>query len=52
MMQGFFILLLSAGILGANVLLVVVINSGRYSKYIHSQVRGATVVRVCYYYSY
>jgi len=55
MMQGFFIFLLSAGILGANVLLVVVINSGRYSKYIHSQVRGVTVVRVCcccYYYYY
>jgi len=52
MMQGFFIFLLSAGILGANVLLVVVINSGRYCKYIHSQVRGATVMRVCCYYHY
>ena len=52
MMQGFFIFLLSAGILVANVLLVVVINSGRYSKYIHSQVRGATVMAVYYYYYY
>jgi hypothetical protein len=42
MMQGLFIFLLSAGILGANVLLVVVINSGKYCKYIHSQVRVAT----------
>ena len=40
MMQGFFIFLLSAGILCANLLLVVVINSSRYTKYIHSQVRG------------
>jgi hypothetical protein len=38
MTQALFILLLSAGILGANLLLVLVINSRRYSKYIHSQV--------------
>ncbi|PNF26315.1 hypothetical protein B7P43_G02651 [Cryptotermes secundus] len=37
--QALFILLLSAGILGANLLLVLVINSRRYSKYIHSQPR-------------
>ncbi|GFG28170.1 hypothetical protein Cfor_07068, partial [Coptotermes formosanus] len=37
--QALFIFLLSAGILGANVLLVVVVNSGRFSKYIHSQPR-------------
>lgn len=40
MTQALFILLLSAGILGANLLLVLVINSRRYSKYIHSQVSG------------
>jgi hypothetical protein len=43
MTQALFILLLSAGILGANLLLVVVINSRRYAKYIHSQVSGPTV---------
>jgi hypothetical protein len=46
--QALFIFLLSAGILGANVLLVVVVNSGRFSKYIHSQVRAPTVSCCCY----
>ncbi|PSN42341.1 hypothetical protein C0J52_28489, partial [Blattella germanica] len=39
MTQALFILLLSAGILGANLLVIMVINSRRYSKYIHSQPR-------------
>jgi hypothetical protein len=46
MTQAFFILLLSAGILGANLLLVLVINSRRYSKYIHSQVGGASYLSI------
>ncbi|KAJ9593099.1 hypothetical protein L9F63_027660, partial [Diploptera punctata] len=39
MTQALFILLLSAGILGANLLVILVINSRRYTKYIHSQPR-------------
>ncbi|XP_068083217.1 trace amine-associated receptor 8c [Anabrus simplex] len=37
--QALLILLLSAGILGANLLVILVINSRRYSKYIHAQPR-------------
>ncbi|XP_067000932.2 trace amine-associated receptor 1 [Anabrus simplex] len=37
--QALLILLLSAGILGANLLVIFVINSRRYSKYIHAQPR-------------
>ncbi|RZF46830.1 hypothetical protein LSTR_LSTR008062 [Laodelphax striatellus] len=37
--QAIFILALSIGILAANLLLIVVINTRRYSKYIHSQPR-------------
>ncbi|RZC34435.1 amine receptor [Asbolus verrucosus] len=38
-LQAFIVLLLTVGILAANVLLILVINSRRYSKYIHSQPR-------------
>ncbi|KAK3924417.1 Trace amine-associated receptor 1, partial [Frankliniella fusca] len=37
--QATIILLLSLGVVGANLMLVVVINSRRYSKYIHEQPR-------------
>lgn len=39
LVQAPFILLLSLGILVANILLICVINSRRYAKYIHAQVR-------------
>jgi hypothetical protein len=39
LVQAPFILLLSLGILVANILLICVINSRRYTKYIHAQVR-------------
>lgn len=38
-LQAFIVLLLTVGVLAANVMLILVINSKRYSKYIHSQVR-------------
>lgn len=37
-LQALIVLLLTVGVLGANMLLILVINSRRYSKYIHSQV--------------
>ncbi|XP_069704974.1 trace amine-associated receptor 1 isoform X1 [Periplaneta americana] len=37
--QALFILLLSVGILGANLLVILVLNSRRYARYIHSQPR-------------
>ncbi|XP_046384840.1 5-hydroxytryptamine receptor 1 [Ischnura elegans] len=37
--QAIFVLLLTAGVLGANLLLIIVINSRRYTKYIHAQPR-------------
>ena len=37
-LQAFIVLMLTVGVLAANVLLILVINSRRYSKYIHSQV--------------
>jgi len=42
--QALFILLLSLGILIANILLICVINSRRYAKYIHAQVGSENVV--------
>ena len=39
--QAAVILFLSLGIVGANLMLLVVLNSRRYSKYIHQQVRTA-----------
>ncbi|KAJ3664510.1 hypothetical protein Zmor_000070 [Zophobas morio] len=38
-LQAFIVLMLTVGVLAANVLLILVINSRRYSKYIHSQPR-------------
>jgi hypothetical protein len=37
-LQALIVLLLTVGVLAANLLLILVINSRRYSKYIHSQV--------------
>lgn len=44
-LQALVILLLTFGVLAANMLLIVVINSRRYSKYIHPQVSCA----VCFF---
>lgn len=42
--QALIVLFLTIGVLGANMLLILVINSRRYSKYIHSQVRHLTTI--------
>lgn len=44
-LQALFVLLLTVGVLGANMMLILVINSRRYSKYIHSQVSDLLFIR-------